>query len=239
MLTPRIVIESFVYTRKEPWVIGLGTGRAADKIIEAFSKLSIRENCTFISTSQRTREYAKYLHLNLRPFDPKIKIDVTFDGADEIVYPFSSYTKEKFFIKGYGGALFKEKIVHLCSELVIIVAGKEKLVPFLGYREVLPIEIVPAAFQFLKENIVDFPVRLRMRSSDIGDFPFVTDNNNHILDGIVKTIQSPRKLDEKLCKLPGVISTGIFTNEGNRGIDHTPVYKAAILNDNDYPHILE
>ena len=52
-------------------------------------------------------------------------IDITFDGADEV-------DPQLDLIKGYGGALVREKIVAASSRRLIILVGAEKLVPGLG-----------------------------------------------------------------------------------------------------------
>jgi ribose 5-phosphate isomerase A len=58
-----------------------------------------------------------------------------------------------------------------------------------------------------------------------GDKPFVTDSGNYIYDLKVGLIPEPDSLDVALCRIPGVIDTGLFCGRadvvivaGNSGI---------------------
>ena len=63
-------------------------------------------------------------------------LDMTVDGADEV-------DPHLDLIKGYGRALVREKIVAASSCRLIILVGDEKLVPHLGTRGKLPVEVIP------------------------------------------------------------------------------------------------
>src|SRR6202035_1961059 len=64
------------------------------------------------------------------------KIDTDFDGADEV-------DPRLNLIKGYGGALVREKIVAASSRRFVVLVGYEKLVKRLGDRGSIPVEVVP------------------------------------------------------------------------------------------------
>ena len=85
---------------KDGYVIGLGSGRAATalvKVLTAFVKTKkIEIKC--IPTSMQIKLIAEKGGLTLIDADQIDKIDVVFDGADQI-------DKNKFLIKGGGGAL--------------------------------------------------------------------------------------------------------------------------------------
>ena len=63
-------------------------------------------------------------------------LDLTVDGADEV-------DPNLDLIKGYGRALVREKIIAASSRRLVILVGDEKLVPQLGTRGKLPVEVTP------------------------------------------------------------------------------------------------
>ena len=104
-------------------VVGLGTGRAATAFVEALgSAVKAGLRIRAIPTSQVTADLAEQLGIPLARLDEVGQIDVTFDGADEV-------DPRLDLIKGYGGAMVREKIVAASSRRLIILVGAEKLVP--------------------------------------------------------------------------------------------------------------
>jgi ribose 5-phosphate isomerase A len=117
-------------------------------------------------------------------------------------------------IKGYGGALIREKIVAAASRRLVILVGRDKLVPVLGSRGKLPIEVVPFVVGFCRRQLAEqgYAPVLRMK----GSAPVVTDNANLILDCRVGPIADAAHLDRSLRSIPGVVGTGLFI-----GMAHT------------------
>ncbi len=74
------------------------------------------------------------------------KIDIDFDGADEV-------DPRLNLIKGYGGALVREKIVAASSRRFIVLIGYEKLVKKLGDRGSIPVEVVPFGLPLVSAKI--------------------------------------------------------------------------------------
>ena len=114
--------------------IGLGSGRAAEAFVRALAAEAKRGlEVRSVPTSRATATLAASLGLALTdlPGDP---LDLTVDGADEV-------DPRLDLIKGYGGALARERIVAAASRRQIILVTDEKLVPRLGTRGRLPIEI--------------------------------------------------------------------------------------------------
>ena len=107
---------------------------------------------------------------------------MTVDGADEI-------DPAGDLIKGYGGALVREKIVAALSRRVVIVAGAEKLVPVLGTRGVLPVEVVKFGLGPCQRRLADlgFPSLARMNADKL----FVSDGGNYILDCQISPLLTP------------------------------------------------
>lgn len=185
-------------------VVGLGTGRAAAAFVRALAIRMKEEDLHVqgVPTSHATEELARELGIPLLALDDVDRIDVTVDGADEVDARLDC-------IKGYGGAMVREKVVAAASRMLVIVVGPEKLVARLGQRGKLPVEVVPFAAAFCTRRLAELgcPPDLR-RGSDGG--PWVTDNGNWILDCRVERIPNPAQLDQAMRAIPGVVGTGLF-----------------------------
>lgn len=180
-------------------LVGLGTGRAATAFVQALgAKVRNGFRVRGVSTSEDTARLARSLGIDLVGIDDAGPIDVTIDGADEVDPALN-------LIKGYGGALVREKIVAAASKRLIILVGPEKLVPALGTRGRLPVEVVRVGHGAVARGL-GLPSTLRI----VDGKPFVTDNGNVILDCAVPVIPDPAELDRRLRMIPGVVGTGIF-----------------------------
>jgi len=180
-------------------VIGLGTGRAATAFINALGASLIQVRG--IPTSQASEELGRSLGIEIASLADTPKIDTDFDGADEV-------DPRLNLIKGYGGALVREKIVAAASRRFIVLVGEEKLVKRLGTRGSLPVEVVPFALPVAMRRVAALGLKPKVRQKDGADF--VSDNGNLILDCGVKEIRNPARLDRELREIPGVVGTGLF-----------------------------
>ncbi len=179
--------------------IGLGTGTAATAFIHALA--GANRKIRGVATSQASAALAEQLGISLTTLDEVESLDVDFDGADE-VDPAGNL------IKGYGGALVREKIVAGASKKLVVLIGPEKIVAKLGERGKLPVEIVPFALgpcQYKLPKLGCDPV-LRLKNGK----PFVTDNGNYILDCRLSPLDRPDELEATLLRIPGVVGTGLF-----------------------------
>lgn len=183
-------------------VVGLGTGRAATDFIRALGRhVQKGLHVQGVPTSQATADLAQQLGIPLTSLDEVDRIEVMFDGADEV-------DPQLDLIKGRGGALVREKIVAAASERLIILAGSEKLVPVLGTKGVLPIEVVPFAVSLCCRRLLELgsSPKLRQRNQQ----PFVTDNGNYILDCAISPLSDPGGFGQSIRAIPGVVETGLF-----------------------------
>ena len=187
---------------KDGDVVGLGTGRAATAFVHALGA-AVKEGLRVrgVPTSQITADLATQLGIPLERLDEVGQIDVTFDGADEV-------DPQLNLIKGYGGAMVREKIVAASSRRLIILVGAEKLVPVLGSRGILPIEVVPFGLPLCQHRLAKLGCRPTVRLVD--GQPFVTDNSNQILDCAISPIHDPRAFEQAIVSIPGVVGTGLF-----------------------------
>jgi ribose 5-phosphate isomerase A len=111
-------------------------------------------------------------------------------------------------IKGYGRALVREKIVAASSRKLLILVGEKKLVPQLGSRGKLPVEVVPFALPLCERRLRELgcaPVPFRKDGQ-----LFVSDNGNHIIDCAIAPIVNSAQYERDIMAIPGVVGTGLF-----------------------------
>ncbi len=183
--------------------IGLGSGRAAQAFVKALGERhrAGRLHVYAVPTSRQTNDLAMREDIPLLPLDQAGTLDLTVDGADEV-------DPNLDLIKGYGRALVREKVVAACSRRLVILVGEEKLVPRLGTRGRLPVEVTPFALSLCERRLRRLgcqPVPC-MEGSSL----FVSDNGNHILDCGVEPIADAQRLELDIRAIPGVVGTGLF-----------------------------
>jgi ribose 5-phosphate isomerase A len=183
-------------------VVGLGTGSTAAYFIQLLGEqvkngLKIRG----IPSSDRSREQAAGLGIPLTTLDECPEIDVTVDGADEV-------DPQLRLIKGGGGALLREKIVASATKYYVIIADATKRVPMLG-KFPLPVEVIKFAQVVVQKKLEALGAAVELRRGADGK-PYLTDENNHILDCRFGQIPDADGLARRLNDLPGVVEHGLF-----------------------------
>lgn len=183
-------------------VVGLGTGSTAAYFIKLLGE-SVRDGLRIrgIPTSDRSRELALSLGIPLITLDDCQEIDVTVDGADEV-------DPQLRLIKGGGGALLREKIVASATRLMVVVADASKQVSRLG-KFPLPVEVIRFAQALVARRVATLGADVQLRRNADGS-PYVTDENNHILDCRFGEIEDPDELARELSSMPGVVEHGLF-----------------------------
>lgn len=190
---------------KDGTIVGLGTGSTADLAVKHLGELvqkglSIRG----VPTSIRTEELARKVGIPLVTLDEVEAIDVTIDGADEV-------DPRLDLIKGLGGALLREKVVASITRRQIIVVDPSKIVPRLGTRSPLPVEVLPFGASVVHRKLAAKGLHSDLRVKD--GKPFVTDNNNLVLDvKFPQGIPAPATLGRDINNIPGVVENGLFLN---------------------------
>lgn len=186
---------------REATVIGLGSGRAAWAFVCALGR-SVRagRQVRAVPTSEATARLAREVGIPLTDLEEAM-MDVTVDGADEV-------DPELNLIKGYGGALVRERIVAAASRRQLILVGVEKLVPVLGSGGRLPVEVIPFALPFVRRRLRELGCEPELRTVETG--PVVSDNGNLIVDCVVGAIADARELECRLRAIPGVVDSGLF-----------------------------
>lgn len=176
-------------------VIGIGTGSTANFFIDELAAIKYDINAT-VASSEGSAKRLKAHGINVVDLNSVSEIEFYVDGADES----NEYLQ---LIKGGGAALTREKIVAAVAKEFICIADESKLVPVLG-KFPLPVEVIPMARSHVGRQIVKLGGDPAYREG------VVTDNGNIILDVHNMSITDPRKLEEELNQIVGVVTNGLF-----------------------------
>ncbi|KAM0748742.1 ribose-5-phosphate isomerase [Meredithblackwellia eburnea MCA 4105] len=193
-------------------VIGIGSGSTIVAVVEELVKdMDAQKDRWFVPTGWQSRKLIVDSGLKLAGIDQFPKLDIAFDGADDIDADLEA-------IKGGGGCHFREKIVAQKSDSLVLVADWRKQSDTLGtghWTRGVPIEVVPFAAKFVEDDLRKASwtksVTLRQGGSSKAG-PVITDNGNFILDAVFSdgVMAKPAKLSDFLKLLTGVVDVGLF-----------------------------
>jgi ribose 5-phosphate isomerase A len=185
-------------------VVGLGHGSTAIFAIRAIAaRLATGElkDIVGIPCSRQVEIDARALGIPLTTLDETPVIDVTIDGADEVDPALN-------LIKGGGGAILREKIVAQASRREIIAIDEGKLVPALGTKWAVPIEVIPFGWRSQADYLTTLGADVTPRRSSDGEL-FHTDQGNLILDCYFGPIAQPTELAAQIRARAGIIEHGL------------------------------
>ncbi|OQY26224.1 MAG: ribose 5-phosphate isomerase A [Anaerolineaceae bacterium 4572_32.1] len=201
-------------------VLGLGSGSTTAYFIDMLAEKLRQgelEDVVGVPTSEKTAARARALGIPLvalaeierAPGAPLL--DLAVDGADEV-------DPQLNLIKGLGRALLREKIVEMHAERLLVIVDESKIVPRLGTRGPLPVEIVPFAAEVHVRWLNTLGCRAELWREEDGS-PAMTDNGNYLArccfaNGIAAPHALARILDER----PGIVEHGLFLDMAARAI---------------------
>lgn len=176
-------------------IVGVGTGSTVNHFIDQLAGIKGRIDGA-VSSSDASTARLKSHGIPVVDLNAAGELSLYVDGADE-----SNHRLE--LIKGGGGALTREKIVAAASRQFVCIADGGKLVDVLG-KFPLPVEVIPMARSYVARELV------KLGGTPVWRDGFVTDNGNLILDVQHLEILEPRKLEQAINNIAGVVTVGIF-----------------------------
>lgn len=180
-------------------IVGVGTGSTVNHFIDALGTMSHQIEGA-VSSSIASTEKLKALGIEVFDANQVGSLDVYVDGADEI-------NANGAMIKGGGAALTREKIVAAMSKQFVCIIDDTKAVDVLG-KFPLPIEVIPMARSYVARELVKLGGTPEYRQG------VVTDNGNIILDVHNLSIVDPKKLEDQINAIVGVVTVGLFAHRG-------------------------
>jgi len=184
-------------------VVGLGSGTTAAWGIRALGeRVSRGLRVTAVPTSEAAAELARQYRIPLVTLEEAPQIDLTFDGADEV-------DPQLNLIKGMGGALLREKLVASATRRQLILVDPSKIVPRLGSRFPVPVEVVPFGWPLVRRQLQSHGLQVELRQH--GGQPFTTDNRNYIIHcRFPGGIPDPGASEAWLNSILGIVENGLF-----------------------------
>jgi len=190
---------------QDDMLVGLGTGSTANFFIEELARRQKEDNLkvTTIASSNISMIKAQSLGLNVISIQQINSIDLYVDGADEI-------TPTMTLLKGRGYDLVMEKLLANAAKQFIVVADKSKLVNQIGTHFAIPIEVMPFAWQVVKNSVEDAGGNGSLRQNVAKDGLSISSYGSLILDMRFDSDFSAEYLNQLLNNIPGVVEHGIF-----------------------------
>lgn len=188
---------------KEGQVVGLGTGSTVYYAIKELGRRVREEDLDILGvpTSLGTELLAVEEGIKLTTLAEHPSLDLAIDGADEV-------DRRLNLIKGGGGAHTREKAVAKAAARFLVVVDEAKLKEWLSMP--VPVEVLPFSRGLAEEALKGLGGRPALRMGVRKAGPVITDNGNLILDVSFGTIRNPRRLEEEIKRVTGVVESGVF-----------------------------
>jgi ribose 5-phosphate isomerase A len=185
--------------------VGLGTGRAAARAIEALARRVSAERIRLVcvATSRASEALARGLGLSVQAMEEVERIDLLFDGADEV-------DASLRMIKGRGGAMTRERIAARAAARRVYLVQSAKLVARLGETAPLPIELMRFGLAATRRALRSLGIDGTLRGGE-----YVTDDGNPVLDAPLPARLDLTQLAAALDQTPGVVGHGLFLTEAD------------------------
>jgi len=194
--------------------VGLGSGRASSAFIRALGE-RCRDGLRVhgVATSAASATLATSVGIPLTGIEDGMLLELTVDGADEVAPNLDM-------VKGWGGALVRERIVATASKRQVILVGPDKLVKTIGERGRIPVEVIPMAQWPVTKELLALGLAPTLRMDSTGGSPYVTDNGNLIIDFASRELiadgKAARALERAVLDIAGVVDTGLFLGTADR-----------------------
>jgi len=185
--------------------VGLGTGSTSVAFIKALGervKDGLKIRC--VASSDASHALGVSLGMEVLTLAEMPGLDVYIDGADEVGPGLS-------LIKGGGGALLREKIVASAAKKFIVVVDQSKIVETLG-KFPLPVEVIKMALPIVEPRLTALGLHPKQRQAKDGSGPYLTDEDNYILDCACGKIVDPARTAAEIRAIVGVVEHGLFLN---------------------------
>lgn len=207
----RAAAAAAVVEAADGMLIGLGTGSTAESFVRELAE-RVRQGMrvTGVPTSERTAALARDLGIPLVALDAVDHLDISFDGADEVMLPGLDL------VKGHGGALLREKLVAIASRRRIILADETKVVGALGSGTAIPVEVEMFGWRHTARRLAALGCEVTRRPLDGAQAddptaePFITDGGHYTLALVFPTAPEAAALATRLKATPGVVDHGFF-----------------------------
>ncbi len=189
---------------KDGEVIGVGSGTTVEAALEQIGARIKNEGINLRIVPTSLQSAWKCQEMGLQVLSPGYYGELAwcFDGADEI-------DPKLWLIKGFHGALLKEKILVSRSKRFVVIADESKLVQKLTQKFAVPVEVIPEARSSVERDLAAIgavSVKLRLVSHTCA--PVITEAGNILLDVLFKEVLA--STEKEIKSIIGVVESGLF-----------------------------
>jgi len=197
---------------KSGMILGLGTGATVEIFLSNLS-CALKERRLVdvwgVPTSERTAAEARKLSIALSDLDDR-GVELCIDGADCV-------TPDLTLVKGYGGALLREKILATSAGEFVVIADETKFVEKPGGPGFpIPVEIEPFGCIWTMKRLFETCGKPVLRRDEARNRPFLTDGGHYIVDVETEFLEDPYEMEARLKSIPGVVESGLFCGLADR-----------------------
>lgn len=187
------------------YTIGLGSGSTMKIFIQELSKYLKKEKMEIIAvpSSYQSMQIAIENNIPIKNYLDKEGLDLMIDSADQVDI-------KKNAIKGGGAAHTREKILFAASKKTIVIVDEEKITEKLN--KPIPLEVFPFSLNYVIKKIEDLGGKANIRIGNGKVGPIISDNGFIVLDANFGEINNPKKLNNELNSIYGIIEHGLFIN---------------------------
>ncbi|MCX7102590.1 MAG: ribose-5-phosphate isomerase RpiA [Methylobacter sp.] len=191
----------------EGMVVGLGTGSTANCFIMELGMRSREKGLrvTIVASSEVSKHFAQQQGLVVVEFDQVSQLDLYVDGADEV-------SPDSTLLKGQGADLVREKLLATASKEFIVLADASKLVDRIGQRFAIPIEVMPFAWQLLKNQLEAIGGHGELRQNPAKNGFALSSHGSLIADVSFDSSIPAKALNDSLNSISGIVEHGIFND---------------------------
>lgn len=211
-----IVAQEIAKRVKNGDIIGVGTGTTVDAALTEIGKRVAREGLlvTVVPTSYQSAWRCQEIGLTVMYTGYRGYLSWGFDGADQV-------TKERWAIKGKGGALLQEKILAKRCKKFVLIVDESKVVPVLGVGCPVPVEVIPEALVLAEDALRKLgATEITVRSGSGKHGPTITERGNIIVDATFSRISEG--LEREIKSQVGIVDSGLFIGYASELLVATP-----------------
>ncbi len=190
---------------KDGMLVGLGTGSTADLFIAELARRKIEQGLqgSTVASSVVSTIKAQALGLPMVSIEHLTRLDLYVDGADEVA-------PDNTLLKGQGADLVREKLLAKASDQFIVLVDQSKMVDRISARFPIPVEVMPFAWQLVKQRLEELGGQGELRKNGKGSGLAVSSHGSLVLDMVFPQILDSAQLNLILNAMPGVVEHGIF-----------------------------
>ncbi len=200
-----LVAHHAVQQVKDGMTVGLGTGSTANYFIQALAQRHHEQGLqvTVVASSVVSTIKAQQLKLPLVAIEHLKHLDLYVDGADEVA-------PDLTLLKGRGADLVREKLLVQASDQFLVLVDSSKFVSHISERFAIPIEVMPFAWQLVKNKLESIGATGGLRQNASGDGLIVTSHGSLVLDMAFDSSLTSQTLNALLNNTAGIVEHGIF-----------------------------